>query len=49
MPPQTFNLKLEYRIFAAIKRMNKYNKKKKKKKKKKKNKNKNKQKKINIK
>ena len=24
MPPQTFNLKLEYRIFAAIKRMNKY-------------------------
>ena len=25
MPPQTFNLKLEYRIFAAIKRMNKYN------------------------
>ncbi len=25
MPPQTFNLKLEYRIFEAIKRMNKYN------------------------
>ena len=25
MPPQTFNLKLEYRIFAAIERMNKYN------------------------
>ena len=24
MHPQTFNLKLEYRIFAAIKRMNKY-------------------------
>ena len=25
MHPQTFNLKLEYRIFAATERMNKYN------------------------